>query len=120
MKVSTPQTQMPEKGTNFRIWNFRCLLRSDVKQTYDSNVEAIQNRADVVKFSQGETGNCEIRVGLKVGGSIVLEPRAKRTVDSKPAADWRSRQGRNVCQETQTRLTCHTEQPGYEHGTVEK
>jgi hypothetical protein len=49
-----------------------------VKQTYHSNVEEIQNRVDVVNFSQRKTGNCEMGVGLKVGGSIQRWNRQKK------------------------------------------
>jgi hypothetical protein len=50
----------------------------NVKHTYDSKVEAIQRRVDVVYFSQRTTGNCKIRVGLNVGCSIQCWNRRKK------------------------------------------
>jgi len=49
-----------------------------VKHAYDSEVEAIQGRVDVVYFSQRTTENCKIRVGVNAGCSIECWKRRKK------------------------------------------
>ena len=49
-----------------------------MKYSYDSKVEAIQSRVDVVYFSQRTTGNWKIRVGLNVGCSIQCQNGRKK------------------------------------------
>jgi hypothetical protein len=49
-----------------------------MKHNYDSKVEAIQSRVDVVYFSQWNTGNWKIRVRLNVGCSVERWNRHKK------------------------------------------